>query len=558
MFSLKMTHLLRSRPQKSPPTTDIKGISRSILVDGVERVLSYDGTGQYNRDGTGASACGLAALNFARVVFSMEQGGLQNTDLLEAVLSRECAEQTTAICVSWSGDVHLDVEDICRDPLFEKTLKLEMITYGLPGVSGFKSLLTELSNLDSSAVAIITRPLEIIACLKLRLTPRNVFIIFDSHPRPSYPNGAGMIVNTSIEGTARRLTELLPTVDLPDSYLQWQAELPSNFSGHVFVPHGVETSTPTLWKVVLESSLSMHAENSELRSHNEFLKNEQQRLKSEIKEAEAQSQQQLEETLIQQQQQFRSFSSPPKYLDRPSAPPRHFSPPTRHPPRPSSSKASTSAFNPFGPDSPSATKSSSGRALGYPGSPPTPPSDLDDSIFYAMRLQHEFDNEDRALSAQRAQLAKSTQRLFECGICLEEMPDDSIARPDPCGHTFCRECLRGHVSSRLNEHRFPVLCPTCTADKCKGKGTAGEVSQSLALSLGLTDEQYSIWTEMEMVAFSILLYCRNGRCSWPETNTKKLTSSPVRFRTAPMHGASSVSSRSTLMVQSTRAMALRN
>jgi hypothetical protein len=92
MFSLKMTHLLRSRPQKSPPTTDIKGISRSILVDGVERVLSYDGTGQYNRDGTGASACGLAALNFARVVFSMEQGGLQNTDLLEAVLSRECAE----------------------------------------------------------------------------------------------------------------------------------------------------------------------------------------------------------------------------------------------------------------------------------------------------------------------------------------------------------------------------------------------------------------------------------------------------------------------------------
>ena len=35
-----------------------------------------------------------------------------------------------------------------------------------------------------------------------------------------------------------------------------------------------------------------------------------------------------------------------------------------------------------------------------------------------------------------------------------------------------------------------------------------EVSQSLALDLGLTDEQYSIWTEMEMVSFSILLNCR--------------------------------------------------
>ena len=35
-----------------------------------------------------------------------------------------------------------------------------------------------------------------------------------------------------------------------------------------------------------------------------------------------------------------------------------------------------------------------------------------------------------------------------------------------------------------------------------------EVSQSLALGLGLTNEQYSIWTEMEMVSFSVLLYCR--------------------------------------------------
>ncbi len=95
--------------------------------------------------------------------------------------------------------------------------------------------------------------------------------------------------------TARRLTELLPTVDLPDSFLQWQAQLLSNYSGHVFVPHGVETSTPTLWQAVLESSLSqlsMQAEITELRSQNEFLKSEQQRLESEIKEGEARSREQ--------------------------------------------------------------------------------------------------------------------------------------------------------------------------------------------------------------------------------------------------------------------------
>jgi hypothetical protein len=237
---------------------------------------------------------------------------------------------------------------------------LKTTTYCLPGVSEFES-----SNLDSSAVAIITRPPEIFACLKLRLTPQNVFTIFDSHPRPSYPNDAGMTVNTSIEGTARRLTELFPTVDLKDSFLQWRAELLANYSGHVFVPHGVETSTPTFWQVVFESSLAqlwMQAEISELRSQNEFPKNEQQRLESEIKEAEARSRRQ--ETLIQQQQQFRSSSSPPKYFDRPSAPPGHSSLPTRHPSCPSSSKASISTSNPFGPDSPSTTKSSSGRAPG--------------------------------------------------------------------------------------------------------------------------------------------------------------------------------------------------
>jgi hypothetical protein len=197
-------------------------------------------------------------------------------------------------------------------------------------------------------------------------------------------------------------------------------------------------------------------------------------------------------------------------------------------PRPS--KAATSTLNPFGPDSRSAGSSSS-RLLGHLSKPPTqtPPSDRDNSILNiieTMRLQNEF-NKDRAISAQHAEFAKSTQRLFECGICMDEMPDGSIVRPDPCGHTFCRECLRGHVTARLSEHRFPILCPTCTAGKGKGKEAAGgtfcdravnlviisryvslEVSQPLALDLGLTDEQYRIWTEMEMVSFSVLIFCR--------------------------------------------------
>ena len=92
-FQTTFAHLIHSRSQRLLPNTDIKEISRSILVDhDVEHVLSYGGTGRYNTEGTGASACGLATLNFARIVFSMEQGGLKNTDLLQAVLARECVE----------------------------------------------------------------------------------------------------------------------------------------------------------------------------------------------------------------------------------------------------------------------------------------------------------------------------------------------------------------------------------------------------------------------------------------------------------------------------------
>ena len=219
------------------------------------------------------------------------------------------------------------------------------------------------------------------------------------------------MISPSIEGTARRLTELLPTVDLRDSFLQWQAQLLGNYSGHVFVPHGVEMSTPTLWQAVLESSLaqlSMQAELADLRSQNDLLKREQERLESEIKEAQVRNRQQ--ERRIQQ---LESPTSNPRYY-RPSTPPRQSSSSsssTRFSYHPSSSKAS----NPLSASTSTSASSSAGsgcdRTLGRHGSSPTPPVDREDSLMYAMRLQHEYDNEDRALSVQRTQLANCSGLL---------------------------------------------------------------------------------------------------------------------------------------------------
>jgi hypothetical protein len=54
--------------------------------------------------------------------------------------------------------------------------------------------------------------------------------------------------------------------------------------------------------------------------------------------------------------------------------------------------------------------------------------------------------------------------VFDCGVCMDTLPEESIARIEPCGHPFCRDCVRGFVSSQIESRRFPVLCPTCTAE----------------------------------------------------------------------------------------------
>ena len=95
LLSIARRYLTELLPQKQTTDPYIEAFSRSIVVGGAsERVFSYSGISQYNGDRTAndPSTSGLAALNFARIVFSMEQSGLQDTTLLQAVLARACVE----------------------------------------------------------------------------------------------------------------------------------------------------------------------------------------------------------------------------------------------------------------------------------------------------------------------------------------------------------------------------------------------------------------------------------------------------------------------------------
>jgi chromosome segregation ATPase len=80
----------------------------------------------------------------------------------------------------------------------------------------------------------------------------------------------------------------------------------------------------------------------------------------------------------------------------------------------------------------------------------------------------EFDEEIHRLRTQRDRFLRNTQPLVTCGVCMDKHPEDYITPLDPCGHKFCRDCIKNHIGAKLEEHGFPILCPVCTAEGDNG------------------------------------------------------------------------------------------
>ncbi|KAJ8584532.1 hypothetical protein M405DRAFT_746837 [Rhizopogon salebrosus TDB-379] len=98
----------------------------------------------------------------------------------------------------------------------------------------------------------------------------------------------------------------------------------------------------------------------------------------------------------------------------------------------------------------------------------------------------------------------STSHNFSCAICMDEQPVDNIVELD-CNHPICRDCVRGHICSKIEEHRFPVFCPVCMMEK---NDQPGVVSESLVQIIGVDERQYAIWQDMELNQHSVLIHCR--------------------------------------------------
>lgn len=106
------------------------------VMNGTEEIVCHRRMQQYGNQGiTGVSACGLASLNFARVVFKKAQESGRDEDFLEAVVAKETVhvrlsssfyfgssnkrplflQRIIDICAGWSV-IHILVSRYCFNP----------------------------------------------------------------------------------------------------------------------------------------------------------------------------------------------------------------------------------------------------------------------------------------------------------------------------------------------------------------------------------------------------------------------------------------------------------
>lgn len=304
--------------------------------------------------------------------------------------------------------------------------------------------------------------------------------------------------------------------------MQWQVQLLANYSGHVFVPRESTDSSADLMSIVIESSLiilALRAEAFDLRFRNSALASEMERLQIDM---EAMSSHRCNRTSPQAHgQNSNGFGR-----DSPGSARNVIA--TAGPSRKNRQKRRSATSDRYRIDErpwSSVVKSPAGE---------------DDDLRLAEQMQFDadrqsaeiaslnqkkYDEEDLHLRTQREELMKCEQCQFQCGVCFEEQPEDFVARLEPCGHKFCRDCVKGHVISKLGEHRFPVICPSCMTEQDKGNLGGSYsllpeydqahayiailvVSNTVAQQIGLTEAEFETWVELELVEFSVLLHCR--------------------------------------------------
>ncbi|KAI0751602.1 hypothetical protein C8Q80DRAFT_1268812 [Daedaleopsis nitida] len=459
---------------------DYRRADASKVVSGkiAEYIVTHPGCSQYSQVGGGVSACGIAALNCARIVLGLHAAGLGCEQLVQELMRRRLLEDILLPCLTWSSPAHLSVDEIHKAPIFQQSLKSVHTDYGQPTFEFFKKLIStsvEYSERHStSSCVIITRPPEIIACFCIANAPAELYVVFDSHPRPEkHPDGAAFIFKNSLNSTAKYITDLLRYDErlLSDSTIQWQAQLLAHASGEIFVACDTPRSSAHWADTALDASLQvlhLQAQLRDLESKNQNIESDNKRLNDEVTD--------LEDKLLELDDELDRLKKRHAQCSRRVAGNGHE--PDRHP--------------------------ECTRILKFRSFDARYPHPNIDPL--AVQMQKDFDEENRQLERQFRQLQHTQPKVFDCGICMDSLPEDIVARVMPCGHLYCRPCLKSWVVSTIERHRYPIMCPTCAPDKARSDPS--EIDDFMIQGLGLTDKQYDIYSEMQLARVSTIIHCR--------------------------------------------------
>ncbi|KAF9064890.1 hypothetical protein BDP27DRAFT_1229708 [Rhodocollybia butyracea] len=480
-----------------PPSAPISPVI-SRIFKGEEYVQSFQNSSQYR--GGGVSSCGLAALNCARIAFQNGKAG--SVRLLQALLASETTDDILMVSDMWSGSTHLEVEELVQLPLFARSLKPVETRYGAVNKGSQRRVslarLVQLAQAHKQCIlSVITRPPEILLCLKIELEPhvqasstgsRSLFVIFDSHPRPSHPRGAGWLFSRSAQFTARHLYTIL-AVDsqiFDDPNMQWQAQLLNHFSATIVVPLAQPRQSafdePDVKQLVWDTSFRIlnlqteladaKARKETLESINKAYEDEQDKLRvgrrvaqRKIEELEA-----ANKTLLQR---LRAMNPP-------------------HPHAEVSGKERVSDT----------------LDVDFLGLSQREIQEQHDHM-NAIQRQRQYDNEALQIEQERLALAAVSQVTFTCGVCLDVTPDEDLALVEKCQHQFCRECLQNYVLSKISDRRFPIVCPTCMSDKALTD--PGIVEHNLIEQMNISPKDYEILEEMMLSRYCIPVHC--SKCS---------------------------------------------
>ncbi|KAG6380472.1 hypothetical protein JVT61DRAFT_8622 [Boletus reticuloceps] len=401
------------------------------VLSGKERILPLVDARRYPC--RTLSACHFAALNFVRVAFQHVQRtrGSSNPSMarwLGTVMDRHVVEELLSPREQLIGTQAIRLEEMHRVPLFEGALRHVATQHSPPSMILFKQSLRQMQLHPSPVSAIVVnRSASTTVCLKLREHSKDVFCVLDFALAPQehvrrHGTALALVISTSLEQTAARMSGNLPI----DNHLmtrdrQWQAQLFGSCTMCMFTP-----AEGAAWLSEAESSATISGSVSLLRIMDEI------------------------------DDRGRDWGT----SDQPSG--SKHSERWARTPFDAGRTATTSRRHASHVEDESIGEGSSARMAGLrPRTTFTP---------YEQTKRHcrIFLSDDELASPMspisRLSEASDEEAYFECVICFEDIPEGQGIRLLPCTHGFCRDCLAGHVCSKIEERKFPVFCPLCMTE----------------------------------------------------------------------------------------------